>query len=186
MSFHLSVEPTASAPALRLRPWRAEDADALVHAHRDALMRRWLITVITDEAAARDWLDAQAAGWAAGTAFTFAITEEPAEPGRPAPPLGHIAVREGTGPAEGAAEVGYWTVPEARGRGVAPRALEVVSEWAFGPNCPMPLTWIALLHAKANESSCRVAEKSRYELRSILPPFPPQFPGEGHFHVRTA
>jgi RimJ/RimL family protein N-acetyltransferase len=195
MLAQLPVEPTATAPALRLRPWLPRDADTLLLAHRDPLLRRRLTTVIENEAAAREWIDAQQEGWAAGTGFGFAVVEEPTAsatrvgsvgPDHPGTPLGHISVREGTGPAEGGAEVGYWTSASARGRGVAPRVLETVSRWAIGPQCPLPLTWIALLHARSNEASCRVAGKCRYELRSVLPPFPPQFLEEGHFHVRSA
>ncbi|SEG89989.1 Protein N-acetyltransferase, RimJ/RimL family [Actinacidiphila yanglinensis] len=200
MVVHLPVEPTASAPALRLRPWQPQDAGALALAHQDPLLRRRLMTFLEDEAAARRWIDAQAAGWAAGIRFAFAV-EEPAATeehtdtvdtavnvlsGPTTPLLGHIVVREGTGPAEGAAEVGYWTAAGARGRGIAPRALDTVSRWALGPQCPLPLTWIALLHSRSNEASCRVAEKGGYELRTVLPPYPPQFPEEGHLHVRSA
>ena len=49
----LTVEPTATAPALTRRPWQDSDIPALVAAHRDEAMRRWLMNSIDDEDQAR-------------------------------------------------------------------------------------------------------------------------------------
>ncbi|MCO6010059.1 GNAT family N-acetyltransferase [Actinoallomurus purpureus] len=182
MTVTLSVDSTASAPALRLRPWRAEDAMALVTAHRDPHMRR-LITSLVTEADARRWIRDQDDGWAAGTRFSFAVAECGSDLSEPDRPVGHIVVKGGADPTK--AEVGYWTSAEVRGRGIAPRALEAVSRWALGSQAGMPLASLELLHAADNPASCRVAEKCRYVLRSLLPPRPPAFPTEGHLHVRT-
>jgi hypothetical protein len=38
----LTVRPTATAPALLLRPWTEQDIPAMVEAHRDPVMRQWL------------------------------------------------------------------------------------------------------------------------------------------------
>lgn len=166
----LSVEPTPSAPELTLRPWRPDDVPALVAAHRDPLMRRWLATHLADEAAARRWVAAQEEGRADGSRYSFAMVAD----GRV---VGHIAVkREG-----GAAAVGYWTAAEARGRGVASRALDAVSRWALRT---LPLERIELFHGVGNDGSCRVAHKCGYALRSVLAPRPPAHPREGHLHVR--
>ncbi|MEU6721957.1 GNAT family N-acetyltransferase [Nonomuraea sp. NPDC046802] len=172
----LFPEPTASAPELRLRPWRAEDVAALVAAHRDPLLRRRLTAPLAGEADARRWIDDQSRGWAEGVRFSFAVLEC-------GHPVGHVVVKCGADPTS--AEVGYWTSAEVRGRGIAPRALEAVSRWALGPQCAMPLVRLDLLHAVDNRASCRVAAKCRYILRSVLPAQPPVFPVEGHLHVRT-
>jgi RimJ/RimL family protein N-acetyltransferase len=176
----LSADPTASAPALHLRPWRAEDAAALVAAHRDPLLRRWLTTPLLSEADARRWIDDQREGWDAGVRLSFAVRE--GDGGRP---VGHIVVKGAAAPAEASAEVGYWTSAEVRGRGIAPRALDAVSRWALGPQRVLPLARLELLHATDNRASCRVADKCGYVLRSVLSPQPPVFPGEGHLHVRV-
>ncbi|MFC5833883.1 GNAT family N-acetyltransferase [Nonomuraea insulae] len=102
MTVVLSVEPAASAPALRLRPWRGEDAAALVAAHRDPLLRRWLTTSLVSEADARRWIDDQDEGWAAGVRFSFAILERGGDVGGP---VGHIAVKGGVDPTGASAEV---------------------------------------------------------------------------------
>ncbi|MGW4966806.1 GNAT family N-acetyltransferase [Nonomuraea sp. NPDC004186] len=185
MTVVLAVEPTVSASALRLRPWRGEDAVALVAAHRDPLLRRWLTTPLVSEADARRWIDDQNEGWTAGVRFSFAILERNSGESEADQPVGHIVVKGGADPTAASAEVGYWISAEVRGRGIAPRALEAVSRWALGPQCMRPLTRLDLLHAVDNHASCRVAEKCRYGLRSVLPAQPPGFPTEGHLHVRT-
>ncbi|MGP3965856.1 GNAT family N-acetyltransferase, partial [Nonomuraea sp. 3N208] len=184
MTVTLSVEPTASAPGLRLRPWRGEDATALVTAHRDPLLRRWLTTSLVSEVDAFRWIDDQNEAWTAGVRFSFAILECDGDTGEADQPVGHVVVKRGVDLADASAEVGYWTSAEVRGRGIAPRALEAVSRWALGSQCVMPLTRLDLLHAVDNHASCRVAEKW-YVLRSVLPALPPDFPTEGHLHVRT-
>lgn len=175
MTLVLSVPGTASEPALLLRPWRPDDLPALLAAHRDPDLRRWLATALTDEAQARQWLDAQAAGWADGTRFSFAVVTDADDRS----PLGHMVV---TVVGAGVAEVGYWTAAHARGKGVAARALETVSRWA---SRTLPLTRLDLLHAVDNGASCRVAVKCGYPLHEVLPPAPPEFPTSGHRHVRT-
>ncbi|MFC5187841.1 GNAT family N-acetyltransferase [Actinomadura harenae] len=181
MSVVLSVEATVSAPGLSLRPWRVGDAAALAAAHRDPVMRSRLLTSLASEADAVRWIEEQGEGWAGGTRLSFAVLQDD-----PAGRLvGHIVVKGGGGPVAASGEVGYWTAAEARGRGVAPRALEVVSRWALGPQSVMPVARLDLLHAVDNPASCRVAEKCRYVFRALLPPQPPAFPAEGHLHVRT-
>jgi len=117
MTITLFVPKTESAVALRLRPWRLDDLPALLTAHRDPVLRRWLATSLADETDAQQWLDAQAASWASTTRFSFAVVAD--EVGNP--PIGHVAVKVGIA---GVAEVGYWTAAAVRGQGIAARALE--------------------------------------------------------------
>lgn len=177
MTVILAIPRTESAPALQLRPWQPEDRRALVAAHRDPLLRRRLTTSLTDDADARQWLDVQASGWESATRFSFAVVTDDDTP------LGHVVVKVRD---DGAAEVGYWTAAQARGRGIAARALETASRWALGTQQIVPLRRLELLHAEDNPASCRVAEKCGYVLDELLPPAPPDFPVNGHRHVRTS
>ncbi|MFF5711588.1 GNAT family N-acetyltransferase [Streptomyces sp. NPDC012756] len=181
MSVLLSVEPTACLPTLRLRAWQPDDVDALVAAHRDPALRRWLMTTIDSEADARRWMDEQRQGWAGGTRFAFAVLEDD-EAGF-GQPVGHVVVKPG---GEGSAEVGYWTAAEVRGRGVASRALEAAVLWVLTerPAAP-PVERFELFHAADNTASCRVADRCGFALEAVLPAQPPTFPTEGHLHVRT-
>ncbi len=94
------------------------------------------------------------------------------------------AVLKDVAPGKPSAEVGYWTAAHARGRGVAPRALEVLTAWAFDTFGTGGLNHLELLHQVDNLASCRVAQKSRYGFDSVLPAAPPSFPREGHRHTR--
>ncbi|QBS39460.1 GNAT family N-acetyltransferase [Nocardia sp. CS682] len=175
----LSVPRTEDAAALRLRPWRLDDLPALVAAHRDPGLRRWLASHLVDETDARNWVDAQVDGWIDGTRFSFAVVSADDDHS----PVGHVVVKMTTA---GVAEVGYWTAAHARGRGIAARAVETVSRWALAEQNMVRLNQLELLHAKDNHASCRVANKCGYTLQDLLPAAPPTFPGDGHRHVRRA
>ncbi|MFJ3644184.1 GNAT family N-acetyltransferase [Streptomyces sp. NPDC090108] len=180
MSVQLSVGPTASLPALRLRPWQSDDVHAVVTAYRDAALRRWLTSTVRDDVEARRWVDTQRQGWADGTRFSFAVVEECGETSGAA--VGHVTVKLGDD--EGSAEVGYWTAAEARGRGLISRSLETVVQWAFSDEAPVPLTRLDLVHAVDNHASCRVAERCGFEFEAVMPAQPPVFRTDAHLHVR--
>ncbi len=82
--------------------------------------------------------------------------------------------------------MGYWTAAWARGRGVAPRALEALTAWAFAAFAEEGLVRLELLHQVDNVASCKVAEKSGYAFAELLDALPPEFPLDGHLHVREA
>jgi hypothetical protein len=92
----VTVAPMADAPGLLLRPWNDQDIPALVAAHRDPVIRRWLRHRVT-------------------------------------------------------------TVEEAR---------QVI--------------------AIGNQASCRVADKAGFAFSAVMPPLPPEFPQDGHLHIRSA
>ncbi|MCW3820000.1 GNAT family N-acetyltransferase [Micromonospora sp. DR5-3] len=179
MSMVLRAAATATAPELVLRPWRADDADALLAAYRDPVLRSWTRFPVTTAADARAFLRRARQGWAAGRRFSFAVLE----PGPQGERLvANVVLKEVT-PGRPDAEVGYWTAAPARGRGVAPRAVTAVSDWAFARFAAGGLTRLELLHQVDNLASCRVAEKSGYAFQEVLPAQPP-FPRDGHRHVR--
>ena len=62
-------------------------------------------------------------------------------------------------------QVGYWTLPQARGRGVATAALKAASGWAFGQ---LQLHRIELFHAIDNPQSCAVANRAGFTLEGEL------------------
>lgn len=184
MDVILRAKPTATAPGLLLRPWEKDDVAALVEAHRDPELRRWLRRSLRDEGQARDWVAWNTDAWAAGTAYNFAVVERDRTGDAAGPPVGHLVVK-GFSPDSPAAEVGYWTSAGGRGRGVASRALVAVSDWAFGLDLPTPLRHLDLFHTVGNYASCRVAEKCGFRLDATLPADPPDNPAEGHLHRRV-
>ncbi|MCG6500307.1 GNAT family N-acetyltransferase [Kitasatospora sp. A2-31] len=185
-----------------MRPFRDEDAPALIAIHRDETLRRFTRTPVTDPAEAARWLDLQRRGWAEGHRYSFAVLErrDGRDDGRaegsddarvddradaPAELVANVVLKRAE-PGGPAAEVGYWTAAAARGRGVAPRALEVLTGWAFAAFAADGLVRLDLLHQVDNTASCRVAEKTGYGFRSVLPALPPEFPLDGHLHSRSA
>jgi RimJ/RimL family protein N-acetyltransferase len=182
MSVILSAGQSASGPALRLRPWLADDAVDLAAAFRDPILRRFLLrTSIDSEADARRWIDVRAEEWAAGTRFSFAVLELLAGTDDVSGPVGYVSVK-GMASGKGSAEVGYWTSAGARGRGIASRAVEAMSVWTFAAQ---PIERLELLHSVDNLASCRVARACEFLFHSVLAADPPTFPVPGHLHVRT-
>ncbi|WP_307847533.1 GNAT family N-acetyltransferase [Streptomyces sp. F63] len=182
-SVTLQAVATPASPALVLRPWRMEDVPALVEVYRDPVLRRWTSHVPEGDADGARWVRAQERGWAAGDRFSFAVLEAP--PGASAALAGNVVLKH-IASGKPAAEVGYWTAPHVRGRGVAPRALEALTAWAFNSFAADGLERLELLHQVDNPASCRVAQKSGYGFDSVLPAMPPSFPVDGHLHIRRA
>jgi RimJ/RimL family protein N-acetyltransferase len=178
----LQVAASPVSPALVLRPWRMEDVAALVEVSRDPALRQWTSSVVDNDADGARWVRAQQRGWAAGDRFGFAVLE-----GQPdvihGQLVGNVVLKE-VASGKPSAEVGYWTAAHARGRSVAPRALEVLTGWAFDTFGADGLERLELLHQEDNPASCRVAQKSGYGFDRVLPAAPPAFPLDGHLHIR--
>ncbi|WP_405616965.1 GNAT family N-acetyltransferase [Streptomyces sp. NBC_01508] len=153
MTVEPHVDPTpAGRPALVLRPWDIGDIQPLVDIYRDPAVRKGTLLPITGVEDAARWLEIQWDGWRSGERFSFAVLEEDRL-------VANVAVKRGTGQGD-CPEVGYWTSAEARGRGIAPRALQALTGWAFGTLDGV--TRLDLLHQIDNVASCRVAEKTGY------------------------
>ena len=165
--------------SLVLRPWRPGDLGVLLDVFGDpAIQAGSRAPVAADEEGAGRWLRAQEEGRATGLRHSFAVVD----PDLGDDPAGHV-VLSFPAPGSPSAEVGYWTVAPARGRGIAPRALEALSGWAFETFAGGGLVRLELLHQADNAASCRVAEKAGYALTEVLPVSPP-WPHEGHLHTR--
>ncbi|WP_234393178.1 GNAT family N-acetyltransferase [Streptomyces pactum] len=178
----LKVAATPTTPALVLRPWCAEDVAALVEVYRDAELRRWTNSRMESEDDGLRWVQDQEQGWAAGSRFAFAVLERALD-AAPLRLVGNVVLKE-VASGKPSAEVGYWTAAQARGRGVAQRALNTLTAWAFDAFQANGLECLELLHQVDNLASCRVAEKNGYQFDRLLPSAPPSYPLDGHVHVR--
>jgi [ribosomal protein S5]-alanine N-acetyltransferase len=68
-------------------------------------------------------------------------------------------------PSDGVGEVGYWVKREARGRGLATRALRLLARWALEDQ---RLARVQLAAEPGNLASLRVAEKAGFTREGLL------------------
>ena len=134
--------------AVVLRAWRLADADWYANAACDPEIQRF-----TSESPTLTAAEVRAAIGALAErpdAVGFVICQ--ATTGQQ---LGNIALRHQAG----VGEVSYWVAAPARGRGMASRALRLLSEWAFAT---LGLSVIKLWTHADNVASRRVAERAGY------------------------
>ncbi|MEU0570238.1 GNAT family protein [Nonomuraea sp. NPDC005983] len=135
---------------IKLREWREDDAPVVFRAFQAADMRRqspWPILSVQD-----------AVGWIAaweGVGHAFAVTLD-------GQVVGNVAVTGIDSHDNG--WVSYWTVEEARGRGVAAAATSELAAWAFRER---GLYRLELGHRTNNPASCRVATKAGFRPEGI-------------------
>jgi RimJ/RimL family protein N-acetyltransferase len=136
---------------VRLRAFEESDAPAIVAACQDPEIPRWTaVPSPYTEADALAWLESD-------EEETFAIVDRTSDE-----LLGSIGVRFFDG---GVADVGYWVKREARGRGVATRALGLVSRWAF---VEREVGRFQLRAEPDNVASQRVAEKAGFVREGVM------------------
>ncbi len=143
--------------AVTLRPWRPGDAEAVLLACQDPLIARFVpIPQPYTDADARRFVEVRRREWGADDERSFAIVDPATDH-----LLGAIARH---GPVGHRATFGYWLAPEARGRGVATRALRLVVDWTLATTGAIRLDlWTDL----ENEASGRVAERAGFEREGI-------------------
>ena len=146
------IEPVEiEAGPIRLRPWRADDVDAALAAMLEPETRLWNAGWVRTRVDACVWLERRQewggdhASWAVEDAASRALVGSVS--------LHSIDLQQSD------AEIGYWTVAAARGRGVATAAVDAASRWAFDT---LGVDRIELCHAVENVASGRVAEKAGY------------------------
>ena len=152
----LPEPPLASGPIL-LREWAESDVPSLVEACTDPQTARYTSVPIpyTPEDARRFVSLGRSP-----TALPLAVVsaDEPREI------LGAVGLHA-VSLARRRSEIGYWTAPWARSRGVAQTALELLSGWALGP---LGLERLDLYVEPENESSQRVAGRAGYTRGALV------------------
>ncbi|MGW2382790.1 GNAT family N-acetyltransferase [Streptomyces sp. NPDC001658] len=156
--------PELHGHGLRLRAWDAEsdvDVESWLRGCTDPEFRRWNTPLIpvTDADSARASLLSKAAQAEDGSMATYCVTD--AGTGVPLGQIGVNAIHE----VLGRARIGYWVLPEARGQGVATRALALVTHWG---HTDLGLHRLELDHAVGHDASCRVAERCGYRYEGTL------------------
>jgi RimJ/RimL family protein N-acetyltransferase len=137
---------------IRLRPFTDEDVPAIVTACQDPEIPRWTrVPAPYTHEDAREFVQASAADGA-----SFAIVDR-----RSGELLGSIGARR----LEDNFRIGYWVKREARGRGVATRALRLVARFAVEE---LGAARVELITDPANAASQRVAEKAGFTCEARL------------------
>lgn len=174
------AQPVLAVDELVIRPWRPADVDAVVAAFQDPEIQRWHVRTMT-ESQARDWIRSWADHWAAGSAADWAVTDR--DDGGDTV-LGHVGFRK-IDAAQACAGISYWTLPAARGRGVAVRAAVAASAWMVER---VGLHRIELKHSVHNEASCRVAVKAGFAAEGVARSLGLHADGwhDMHVHARIA
>jgi RimJ/RimL family protein N-acetyltransferase len=133
--------------------------DAVSRLVEDAdVQRETLVPVPPPPGFARSWLGRYEEGRREGTREGFAVVDGDGAF------LG-LALAVQIDRAAQTVELGYVVAPAARGRGVARRALQLLTEWAFSE---LGALRIELRIAVENRASSRVAERAGYVREGVL------------------
>lgn len=157
-------DPPLADHVIALEPLRATHVTAM-HALGDDedVVRFTLLPTALDLETARNWVERYTVGWGDGTLGGFAI-ESAAERAF----LGFIGVVRYDAAGK-TAELGYIVAPEARGRGVAARALGLLTAWCLDE---LGLERVELRIDPANLPSLRLAERVGYIREGVLRSMP--------------
>ena len=152
------TSPVLEADGVRLRPWRADDATRIVEACNDERTAHWLgrlsrpYTRADAEAYLEDRREVLASGSAVGWAVADPASDEL---------TGSLALFDLSGHQ---AEVGYWTHPDARGRGTMSAAVGLAVGHARDG---LGLRRLTAFAAVENTASRRVIEANGFALVGI-------------------
>jgi ribosomal-protein-alanine N-acetyltransferase len=136
-----------------LRPWRIADAAAVWEAFRDPDIQRWHVRAADSVDEVREWIAGWQRGWAAESQLNWVLADRTNDA-----VLGRVSLKD-VDHRDGCADLAYWMMPAARGRGLCPQAVMVLCRWAFDE---VGFHRIELEHSTDNQASCRVAAKAGF------------------------
>jgi RimJ/RimL family protein N-acetyltransferase len=145
-------DPPLADEVVSLRPLGGQDVAAVEATLADQEVARWFDN---GGVVARDVVDRAALRWEASEAAEFAILDGGACVGS----IWLDLLRDER------AGVGYWLLPQARGKGLVTRALRLVARWAFDE---VGVQRIGLLADPRNAASVRVAQRAGFRREGVL------------------
>ena len=152
------MEPiTLTDGDLTLRPWDADDVEAVFTACQDPEIQRWTTIPSPYSREDAEWFVSTSPDrWESGEA-TFAAVDSTT-----GALLGSFGI--GRFDAVSGPEIGYWVSAEARGRGVATRAVRRMARWAFEDMGSDRVVWRAYV---GNVGSRAVVESVGFRVEGI-------------------
>jgi RimJ/RimL family protein N-acetyltransferase len=145
-------DPPLSDGVVLLRPVDEDDVDQICSACQDERLQRFIpVPRPYTRRDAEDYVARAQRQWTSGEKAAFAVTD----PEHPATLLGVISLSI----AGGTGNSGYWMAPGWRGRGMARRALGLITDWAFST---LELAVILLEINEHNTASMEVARAVGY------------------------
>jgi len=152
--------PPLADGALLLRPWTERDIPLLEQASHDPYIPATTsVPALYTYAEGLQWLARQQQRVLEDAGFPFCIADTQTDE-----PLGFIGLWL-SNLAQGRANLGYWTLPQARQRGVATAALRLLSTWSFEH---LTITRLELYIEVWNIASQRVAERAGFQREGVL------------------
>jgi len=145
-------DPPLADAVVSLRPLDLTDVAVVEAALDDPDICRWFDN---RGVSAREVVERATSRWQSGEAAEFALLDLDEC-------VGSLWLTLGT---SGRASVGYWLLPQARGKGIVGRALGLVSQWAFDE---LGVKRIGLLADPRNVPSVRVAERAGFQREGVL------------------
>jgi len=154
--------PVLSSGALRLRPFTETDADRVAEASADLRTQHWLVSLPRryGRADALAYLEQVRELGATGLAYTWCVADATDDRC-----LGAVSL-DGFGGYSRRAEIGYWSHPAARGRGVTTEAVRLVTAHA---ESRLRVESLLIRVAAGNAASRQVATAAGYRRVGVLP-----------------
>ena len=150
-------DPPLSDGVVALRVPSEQDLPAIERRMVDPDVIRWMGP---SEHPAPELLELNRTRWTRGTRATFSVCD-PNDACQ-----GHVWVE--VDPADShRGSVGYWLLPEARGKGFATRSVQLISRWALGE---LGMARLLLSAEPSNDRSQRVAKRSGFVKRAFFGP----------------
>jgi RimJ/RimL family protein N-acetyltransferase len=145
-------DPPLGDGVVVLRPWRADDADALVAAWVDPEIACWTgVPPQRDRAYAQRWIAGEAHRRAEGLALDLVVEVDGAV-------VGEVGLAAFDRPSH-TAEIGWWIAADHRDRGLATRAVSLVAQWTLDELCTEVLVARC---AEGNPASAGVARSAGF------------------------
>jgi RimJ/RimL family protein N-acetyltransferase len=143
----IALDPHLADDGVVLRVADDGDASWIAEAHNDPDIAQFIVGTPPPRR------------WASTTKSEFVIADAARDE-----PLGLVSLRIAEGD-PGLAAVGYWLRPEARGRGAATVALQLIARWAFSD---LGVQRLELTTSPENVASQRVAERAGFIREGVL------------------